>query len=159
MYCLNCGNSDQQAATYCRRCGTLQPDPSKPYNSRHISRSFATINTVFSALSALASFVVAFILWTIIIGFGGGLLIHLMVAALVAVGLCSAYASWRSFQLQSDFKSNDDEFAANSAIVKSLETPPITDKLLNEPDFENAVPPSVTDSTTKHLVESQIRSS
>jgi hypothetical protein len=34
-----------------------------------------------------------------------------------------------------------------------------TDKLLEQPDFENMVPASVIDHTTKHLAETKVRSS
>jgi hypothetical protein len=29
MYCPNCGLENQEAGTYCRRCGTIIPDPAQ----------------------------------------------------------------------------------------------------------------------------------
>jgi hypothetical protein len=152
MNCPNCGKGEQQAATYCRQCGILQPDPSRPYSFPHLSKTFEQINVVISAACGLASFILAAILWLVILGFGGGSMIHLMALTAVAVGLWCAYASWRNFNLQKDFRCGKRESTGHLA---PSESGTITDRLLDIPDFENVVPPSVTDSTTRHLVESQ----
>ena len=147
MFCPNCGKDNQQPAGYCRQCGTLQPDPSQPYYYPHLSRSSVRINAIANLFAALTSFAVAFVLYTVILGIGGGSIIHLLAWASIAVGLWCAFAAWKGFQLEKDFRSNSDKPSEGGFQIVSS----ITGKLLDEADFEQFVPPSVTDPTTKHL--------
>ena len=155
MFCPNCGKGDQQPAGYCRQCGTLQPDPQHPFYFPHLSRSAVRTSTVANAAAALMAFIVAFVLYTVVLGIGGGSIVHLLAWASILVGLWCSFAAWKSFQLEKDFRNGSNESSEDNARLVS----PITDKLLNEANFEQFVPPSVTDTTTKHLTAGAKRSS
>ena len=128
----------------------MQPDPSQPYHFPHLSRSSVRVNTLANALAALTAFVVAFVLYTVILGIGGGSIVHLLAWGSILIGVWCAFAGWKSFQLEKDF---DKRSEVSSQLVS-----PVTDKLLDEANFENFVPPSVTDSTTKGLANARKRS-
>ena len=147
MYCPNCGKGDQQPAGYCRQCGSLQPDPAQPFHFPHLTRSSVRTSTIANGAAALASFVVAFVLYTVVLGIGGGMVIHALAWASILVGIWCAIAAWKSLQLEKDFLAGSIEGPG----VGSTFAPAVTDKLLEEPDFEQFVPPSVTDSTTSRL--------
>lgn len=155
MFCPNCGKGDQQPAGYCRQCGTLQPDPLQPFYFPHLSRTSARTNTVLNAVASLTSLAVALVLYAVVLGIGGGALVHVLAWASILVGLWCAFASWRSFQLESDFDSGPNGRWDPRPSLRSGST----DKLLEEPNFEEFIPPSVTDSTTNRLGVAQNRSS
>jgi len=154
MFCPNCGKGDQQPAGYCRQCGALQPDLSRPYYFPHLSQSSVRTNTIASGVASLASFVVAFVLYTVVLGIGGGMVIHSLAWASILIGLWCAFAAWKSFQLEKDFSVGSKKLSAHASELSS----PVTDKLLDEPGFEQFIPPSVTDSTTKHLTKARKKS-
>jgi len=154
MFCPNCGKSDQQPAGYCRQCGTLQPDLSQPYHFPHLSRSAIRLNTVANVVASLTSFVMAFVLYTVVLGIGGGMIIHLLAWASILIGLWCAFAAWKSYQLEQDFSAG----IKGDAVAGIADIPSVTDKLLKEPNFDDVVPPSVTDSTTRQLADIRNRS-
>ena len=147
MYCPNCGKGDQQPAGYCRQCGTLQPDPSQPFHFPHLSQSSVRIGAIANGIASLASFIVAFVLYAVVLGIGGGLVIHALAWISILVGVWCAFAAWRSYQLERDFRGGWDEKRGYRSPLQSAET----DKLLDEPNFEQFVPPSITDTTTNRL--------
>jgi len=154
MFCPNCGKSDQQPAGYCRQCGTLQPDLSQPYHFPHLSRSAVRLNTVANAVAAVISLASALVLYAVVLGIGGGVIVHLIAWASILIGLWCAFASWKSYQLEQDFSSG----MIGDLLGNLADVPSVTDKLLNQPNFEDAVPPSVTDSTTRQLADVRNRS-
>jgi len=147
VFCPNCGKGDQQPAGYCRQCGSLQPDPAQPFHFPHLSRSSVRTSTVANCFAALASFIVAFFLYTVVLGIGGGLVIHALAWVSILVGIWCAIAAWKSFQVEKDFRIASNKGPASASKLR----PAVTDKLLEEPDFEQFVPPSVTDGTTSRL--------
>jgi len=125
------------------------PDLSKPLKTGHTPQEHVTANIVLTSLTIVAAFTLAILLWAIL-GFRENThpLIYVTAGLLFAMGIWHIQTLWRMLMLRKHFKQNQrkagDEIGGPSAV---------TGKLLAEADFENIVPPSVTDNTTKHLSE------
>ncbi len=156
MFCPKCGKSDQSPETYCRQCGIFLPDLNKSAKKTFTPEEHVKVNVVLSAMTVVAAFTLAILLYSIL-AFRPDThpLIYVTAGVLLAIGAWQTQTLWRSILLKRHFKTNRGR--QESAI--SDQAAPDTGKLLNEPDFENMVPASVTDRTTKHLDESRIRSS
>lgn len=148
MFCPKCGKSDQLAESYCRQCGTFLPDLSKPAK-RHIPpEQHVKVNTVVSVMTVVTCFTLAILLY-IFLGFRESTppLIYLTAGFLFAMGVWHIQALIRGLILRKHFQKQK-----QSREVKTGEKAN-TDKLLEQPNFENMVPASVTDHTTRHLAE------
>lgn len=153
MFCPKCGNADQSPETYCRNCGTFLPDLTKPLKGPIKPEEHVKVNLVFSAMTVVACFSLAILLYSIL-AFRADThwLIYATAGVLTAMGCWHTQTLWRSILLRRHF--------AKNVRTHEIEGPaPVTGRLLNEADFENFVPPSVVDHTTKHLAESKLRSS
>lgn len=148
MFCPKCGKADQSPETYCRQCGVFLPDLSKPFKQIIPPEQHLKVNTVVSAMTVVVCFMLAILLYSIL-GFRSGThwLIYLTAGMLLAIGTWHVQSLWRSILIRRHFRKNKrpEEKAISGAVT--------TDKLLEQPDFENMVPASVTDHTTKHLTE------
>jgi hypothetical protein len=153
MFCPKCGNADQSPETYCRKCGTFLPDLTKPLKGPIKPEEHVKVNLVFSAMTMVACFSLAILLYSIL-AFRDDThwLIYATAGLLTAMGFWHTQTLWRSILLRR-------HFAKNVRTQEVDRTAPVTGKLLNEADFENVVPASVVDHTTKHLSESKLRSS
>ena len=87
MYCAKCGKPDQKPESFCRRCGTYLPDPSKPYKKERPPDEHLKANTVLSALTIVASFTLAALLY-IFLAFRPDtpILIYVTAGFLLAIG-------------------------------------------------------------------------
>lgn len=153
MFCPKCGNADQSPETYCRQCGTFLPDLTNPLKGRIKPEEHVKVNLVFSAMTVVACFTMAIMLYSIL-GFRADThwLIYAGAGLLTAMGCWHTQTLWRSILLRRHFK--------KAKPVNEIESgTAVTGKLLDEANFENMVPASVTDHTTKHLSETKIRSS
>lgn len=155
MFCPKCGKADQGPETYCRQCGIFLPDLSKPVKVPVTPQEHVQVNLVFSAMTVVACFTLAILLYSIL-AFRADThwLIYATAGLLTAMGIWHTQTLWRSILLKRHFMKNE----RPKRYEVELETAS-TDKLLEQPDFENIVPPSVTDHTTKHLAETKLRSS
>lgn len=153
MFCPKCGNADQSPETYCRKCGTFLPDLTKPLKGPIKPEEHVRVNLVFSVMTMVACFSLAALLYSIL-AFRDDThwLIYATAGLLTAMGFWHTQTLWRSILLRR-------HFAKNVRMQDIDGTPPAIEKLLNEADFENVVPASVIDHTTKHLSEKKIRSS
>lgn len=153
MFCPKCGNPDQSAESYCRRCGIFLPDLSKPIKTT-TPEQHMTANTVLSSMTIVASFTLSILLW-VILGFRSNThpLIYVTAGLLFAMGCWHIQTLWRTLLLRKHLKKSRPPQEA------PLTSNPIPDKLLEQADFENMVPASVTDHTTKNLSEIKSRSS
>ena len=155
MYCPKCGKADQSPETYCRQCGVFLPDLSKPLKTGHTPQEHVTANIVLTSMTIVVAFTLAILLWTIL-GFRGNThpLIYATAGLLFAMGIWHIQTLWRMLMLRKHFKKGKraQDIEIHGGTVD-------TDKLLEPSDFENMVPASVTDRTTKHLAESKHRSS
>ncbi|MEQ1923724.1 MAG: hypothetical protein ABL952_14555 [Pyrinomonadaceae bacterium] len=150
MFCPKCGKADQSAETYCRQCGTFLPDLSKPAKRETPPEENIKVNTVLSMMTVIVSFTLAILLY-IFLGFRENT--HPMIYA--TAGLLIAMGGWhiqtfiRTRRLKRQWKRRVGQIENEQTAVGSAPT----DKQLEMPDFENIVPASVTDRTTKHLSE------
>ncbi len=77
-------------------------------------------------------------------------LIYAATGLLLAMGIWHIQTLWRSLMLRKHFKKNK---RPDPQVLKNgTET---NERLLDQPDFENVVPASVTDRTTKTLVRNK----
>lgn len=154
MFCPKCGKSDQSPETYCRQCGTFLPDLSKPLKSPLPPEEHINANIVLSSMTIVASFTLAILLWSML-AFHENThpLIYVTAGLLFAMGIWHIQTLWRILLLRKHFKKNKPPKEATLGVSAA------TGKLLEQADFENAAPASITDHTTKHLAEPRKRSS
>jgi hypothetical protein len=156
MFCFKCGKADQSSESYCRQCGTYLTDNSKPARREAAPEENLTVNTVLNMMTIIVCFSLAAALY-IVMGFRSTT--HPMIY--VTAGLLLAMGGWhiqtfiRTRQLKRQWKRRGLGAAKDDAIEKA----PTTGKLLSDADFENIVPASVTDHTTRHLAEPHKHSS
>ncbi len=155
MFCPKCGKSDQSPETYCRQCGVFLPDLSKSLKSGQTPEDHVKANTVLSIMTIVVSFTLSILLWWML-SFRDDAhpLIYVTAGLLIAMGCWHIQTLWRTLLLKKHLKNNKRH--SNVEIESEMAS---TDKLLEQPDFENMVPASVTDHTTKHLSETKIKSS
>ncbi len=155
MFCPKCGKADQTQETFCRQCGVFLPDFSKPEKAPQTPEEHVKINLVFSVMTIIACFALVILLYSVL-GFRADThwLIYATAGLLTAMGFWHTQTLWRSILLRRHFKKNkrplEPEMASGTVT---------TSKLLERPDFENMVPASVTDRTTRHLAEPKLKSS
>lgn len=148
MFCPKCGKADQSPETYCRQCGVFLPDLSKPLKQTVPPEQHVKVNTVVSLMTIVTCFTLAILLY-VFLGFreSSHPLIYLTAGLLLAMGAWHIQTFIRGLKLRKHFRKHRQphEIALDDQIT--------TDKLLDRADFENMVPASVTDHTTKHLAE------
>jgi hypothetical protein len=154
MYCPKCGNADQTPESYCRQCGIFLPDLSKPGKTPVRPEEHVKANAVLSAMTIVTSFTLSILLYWRYLGQDGTpLIIYVTAGFLIAMGCWQIQTLWRTLLLRRHFDRNkrvDDE-------VIAIDT--VTDKRLKEASFDDIVPASVTERTTRHLQEQRPRSS
>ena len=149
MYCPKCGKPDQSAETYCRQCGTFLPDLSKPAKREALPEEHIKVNSVLSLMTVIVSFTLAILLYAIL-GFRSEThpMIYVTAGLLLAMGAWHIQTFIRTRRLKKQWKlrnrraENKDSSSVGAAS---------TAKLLYRADFNDVVPPSVTETTTKHL--------
>ncbi|MEP6947169.1 MAG: hypothetical protein ABJA02_14710 [Acidobacteriota bacterium] len=153
MFCPKCGQPDQTPESYCRQCGTYLPDLNKPVKAPIKPEEHVKVNMVFSAMTVVASFTLSAMLY-IVLGFRSDThwLIYMTAALLLAMGIWHTQVFWRTLQLRKHFKKPKASEELEAVSVQK------TGKLLEEADFDNIVPASVTDHTTRHLTAVEQRS-
>lgn len=154
MFCPKCGKADQTPETYCRQCGNYLHDYNKIAKKETSPEEHLTVNSVLSAMSAIVSLTLAILLHTFFWGKANTpILIYITAGFLTAMFFWQAQTFWRNILLRKHFKKQKNH--AQSVSEKQSETPTFeskpTNELLPEANFENFVPPSVVENTTKHL--------
>ncbi len=149
MFCPKCGKADQTPETYCRQCGVFLPDLLKPIKREHPPEEHIKVNSVLSLMTVIVSFTLAILLYALM---GSKPDTHPMVY--VTAGFLFAMGAWhiqtfiRIRKLKKQWKQRNQPAADDpTPKIESISTA----KLLEQADFSNAVPPSVTETTTKHL--------
>lgn len=159
MFCPKCGKADQVAETYCRQCGTFLPDLSKPAKREAPPEENIKVNTVLSLMTVIVCFTLAILLWAML-GFRETThpLIYATAGLLIAMGGWHIQTFIRTRRLKRQWKRYGANIQNDPADQQTFGAVP-TDKLLDRPDFENAIPASVVDHTTRHLSETKVKSS
>jgi hypothetical protein len=162
MFCPKCGNADQKPETYCRQCGTYLPDFDKLKSKEIPPEEHLKANSTLNIMSAIVSGGLAILLHATFTGRANTpILISVAAGLLSAMFFWQVQTIWRNSQLKKHLSKNK-----KSEVVKTEapDTNPLIESaerkwVLNEPDFRNAVPPSVVENTTKHLEEKVQRKS
>jgi hypothetical protein len=156
MYCPRCGKAEQLPETYCRQCGLFLPDLSKPVNRELPPEDHLKANTFLSALTIITSFTLSILLWAF---FGARSnthpLIYVTAGLLIGIGAWHIQTLIRTRKLTKQWKRRAPLTEIQAALP---ETQPVfesaaTAKFLEQADFADRLPTSVTDNTTRHLAE------
>ena len=142
--------------TYCRQCGLFLPDLSKPLKRESPPEDHLKANTVLSVMTIVASFTLSFLLF-LILGFRDFThpLIYATAGILIAIGGWHIQTLIRTQMLKKQWKRRAplSEIQAATPETPVAFTSASTGKLLDEADFSDAVPASITEHTTRHLAE------
>lgn len=156
MFCFRCGKADQVSETYCRQCGLYLPDLSKPLKRESPPEEHLKANTVLSVMTIVASFTLSFLLF-LILGFRSFThpLIYVTAGILLAIGGWHIQTLIRTQMLKKQWKRRRPltGIQANQPETPEAFKSTPTGKMLDQPDFTDAIPVSVTEHTTRHLVE------
>lgn len=153
MYCPRCGKAEQAPETFCRQCGLFLPDLSKPLKRELPPEDHLKANTVLNALTIIVSFTLSILLFALKPGTHP--LIYATAGILIAIGAWHIQTLIRTVKLKKQWQRRTPlneakvDFSETAQTFKSASTA----KLLDQADFANAVPTSVTESTTRHLVK------
>jgi hypothetical protein len=162
MYCPRCGKGEQLVETYCRQCGTFLPDLSKPFKPERPAEENLTANIVLSVLTIITSFTLAFLLY-LVLAFKPDThpLIYATAGLLIAMGSWHIQTLIRTQMLKRQWKRRARKPEIEAALQEQVgpERAASTGRLLEEANFENAVPTSVTEHTTRHLANTPGRHS
>ena len=159
MYCPKCGKADQKENSYCRQCGEFLPELSKKKKQFSIGgetpEEQINTNLYLNILSAFTSLSLAIALYVTFYGQNAAPVIYLTAAFLLAMSGWQLSTFYIGLKLKRNFSQRRDDpaFEVQQTTPPQFE-PAKTKELLNEADFENIVPVSVTENTTRHLSES-----
>ena len=142
--------------TYCRQCGLFLPDLSKPLKRESPPEEHLKANTVLSLMTICASFTLSFLLF-LVLGFKGSThpLIYVTAGILLAIGGWHIQTLIRTQMLKKQWKRRaplSGMHPSSPETSMAFKSTP-TAKLLDEADFADAIPASVTEHTTRHLAE------
>jgi hypothetical protein len=151
MFCPRCGKAEQLAETYCRQCGLYLLDFSKPRKRESPPEEHLKANTVLSVMTIVASFTLSFLLF-LILGFRSFThpLIYATAGILLAMGGWHIQTLIRTLMLKKQWKRRDALREIAAAPIEAFKSA-ATGKLLDQADFADAIPASITEHTTRHL--------
>ena len=156
MFCPRCGKAEQLPETYCRQCGLFLPDLSKPVKRELPPEDHLKANTVLNALTIIVSFTLAILLYTIL-GFKADThpLIYVTAGLLIAIGGWHIQTFIRTQMLKKQWKRRTPLTQPQTALpgTQPIVEAASTAKMLEQADFADAIPLSVTEHTTRQLVE------
>lgn len=156
MFCPNCGKDKQEKDSYCRSCGEFLPDFEKIRN-RGLAAKTPEENIKASLFLSLFSSIVSFIMAVLlfITHFGKENthpIIYLSAAFFIVIGVWQIANVSAALRLKKQFDKRKESGETKEWSEKSF-NPAKTAELLNEADFANTVPASVTEKTTGNLSE------
>ena len=151
MFCPRCGKADQSPETYCRQCGLFLPDLSKPLKRESPPEEHLKANTVLSLMTICASFTLSFMLF-LVLGFRPFThpLIYVTAGILLAMGGWHIQTLIRTQMLMKQWKRRAPLSDIQAAPPMAFKSTP-TAELLDEAEFADRIPASVTEHTTRHL--------
>lgn len=162
MFCPNCGKADQKENTYCRNCGEFLPD----FKIKKKSLSFGgdtpeeqiKTNLYLNLMSAFVSAALAIALYVSFLGQDALPVVYLTVGFLAAMSGWQFSTFYIGLKLKKNFSKRrlDSETDIQERTQIQLESAK-TKELLNEADFSDVVPISVTENTTRHLSEEKVK--
>jgi flagellar basal body-associated protein FliL len=156
MFCPNCGKADQTINSYCRQCGEFLPDfnaKNKTAFGGSTPEEQIKMNLTLSLMSAIVSFILALMLYVSFFKRTDTPVIIYIVAAFLLT-ICGWQASTFAIglKLKKHFQKRRNENQPETIQAEQAQLPtPATKDLLPEANFENIVPESVTEHTTRKL--------
>ena len=155
MYCPRCGKAEQAPETFCRQCGLFLPNLLKPLKRELPPEDHLKANTVLSSLTIIVSFTLSFLLFAILPDKHP--LIYATAGILIAIGGWHIQTLIRTQKLKKQWKRRTPLTQVDPGLPETERSfkSPSTAKLLDQADLTDAVPASVTENTTRHLVERQ----
>ena len=154
MFCPRCGKAEQMPETYCRQCGLFLPDLSKPVKRESPPEEHLKANTVLSVMTITVSFTLSLLLF-LILGFRSTThpLVYATAGLLLAIGGWHIQTLIRTLMLKKQWKRRTPLSEIKAGPTETAFKSASTAKLLDEADFTDAIPVSVTEHTTRHLAE------
>jgi len=150
MFCPKCGAADQSVETFCRNCGNFLPDFDKVAKKETPAEKHIEINSFFSAATAVISLALAIMLYAMFIGREGTpWIIYLVFAFMMTITAWQVQTFIRTRKLKKQFEKLRPR--RDDGPAKATLAPKETTNLLDEANFENVVPASVTEKTTRNL--------
>lgn len=153
MFCPRCGRAEQVPEAYCRQCGVFLPDLSKPVKREIPPDEHLKANTFLNALTVIVSFTLSILLLATIPDKHP--LIYVTVGLLIAIGAWHIQTFIRTQKLKKQWKRRTslNEIQLASPETQSAFKSASTGKLLDQANFADSIPASVTENTTRHLAE------
>ena len=153
MYCPRCGRAEQLPETFCRQCGLFLPNLSKPVKREIPPEEHLKANTVLNSLTIVVSFTLSILLLASVPDKHP--LIYVTVGLLIAIGAWHIQTLIRTEKLRKQWERRAplSEIEAGLPETERAFKSASTAQLLDQADFGNTVPASVTENTTTHLVE------
>jgi hypothetical protein len=152
MYCPRCGKPEQTPETFCRQCGLFLPDLSKLIKRELPPEDHLKANTVLNLLTVIVSFTLSILLFAV--RPGSHPLIYATAGILIGIGAWHIQTLIRTQMLKKQWKRRTPltEVKADLPQTEQAFKSASTAKLLDQADLADAVPASVTENTTRHLV-------
>ncbi|MBV9216226.1 MAG: zinc ribbon domain-containing protein [Acidobacteria bacterium] len=144
MFCPKCGHPDQSPETFCRKCGTYLPDlakAKKPLSPQEHIRANLDLTVMSGVMSiSMAAVMLSYLLRDQAVP---------MILCNIIAGLLIANFAW---QVQTFIRTRmlKKQLPITVSEDDDVEDEHVQNQLV-EADFENVVPPSVTDRTTSKL--------
>ncbi|MDQ3088293.1 MAG: hypothetical protein M3Q78_06800 [Acidobacteriota bacterium] len=163
MFCSNCGKADQEKNTYCRSCGEFLTDLSKKNKfvfGGNTPEEQINANLFLNFLSGMVSLILATLLYATF-----GLRSETSPIIYIVAAFLLAMCGWQfstfvvGLKLKKTFRKRKSNAEQAELSDEKTFAAANTKELLNEADFSDVVPTSVTENTTKHLAEKIKRSS
>jgi len=152
MFCPNCGKADQTVNSYCRQCGNFLPDFDNLKKRETSPEEHFKVNLVLNIMSGVVSITLAILLYSFFLGKQNAPPIIYITA-----GFLTAMFAWQVQIFIRNLKLKDQLLKKNKSVVETSEEKILngaeTKRLLNEPDYNDYIPASVTEYTTKNLKE------
>lgn len=137
---------------YCRQCGVFLPDLSKPVKREIPPDEHLKANTFLNALTVIVSFTLSILLFAIIPNKHP--LIYVTAGLLIAIGAWHIQTFIRTQKLKKQWKRRTSLNEIQPAPeTQSTFKSTSTGKLLDQANFADSIPASVTENTTRHLAE------
>lgn len=157
MFCPKCGKAEQKAETFCRQCGEFLPNFDRKAKKKVTPEEHLKVNAVLSFMTGIVSLALAISLYVVFLGKENTHpIIYITAGFLTAIFAWQVQTFWRSLLLKKHFKrrelSERTNIATEADPTEQFEAAK-TRELLNEADFSNAVPATVTENTTRQLHE------
>jgi len=156
MFCPRCGKAEQVPESYCRQCGFFLPDLAKLEKREIPPDEHLKANTVLSVLTIVASFTLSFLLFAIL-GLSSAThpLIYATAGILIAIGSWHIQTLIRTQKLKQQWKRRA-PLTEPEPTVPAFESPSNA-KLLNQSDLSDTPPASVTEHSTRQLIQNRRR--